>query len=361
MSIKILHMSDIHLDTPFGNLKGIDSNLRRNEIKNVFKEALEIGRRENVKLVLISGDFFDNDNIKKSTQEFLDEIFSTYSEMKFFISPGNHDPYHEYSIYKLMKFKDNVHIFKDEIEEVEINSEVSIYGAAFNSEKQEESLIKNSKIRDKDKINILVIHGDVAAKSTYNPITQNDIENFGATYTALGHIHKNTEINRIQNSFYAYSGSLTSRGFDETGYKGVIIGEISKDFVNLKFREINQRKYHIFSLDISNILSIEEILFNIEKISKDNNADIDKDFIRIVLSGNSKIDIRDDIITKKLKEKFYYIEIINNVVKYSLEMEENKVYEILKRKVKERDESDNVKKLSFEFLESVLNGREIEI
>ena len=58
--MKILHMADCHLDTPFRSLPPKAAALRRQALRDGFRRALERGTREGVDAVLIAGDLFDN-------------------------------------------------------------------------------------------------------------------------------------------------------------------------------------------------------------------------------------------------------------------------------------------------------------
>ncbi|MBP5231654.1 MAG: hypothetical protein ILO68_07975 [Clostridia bacterium] len=86
--------------------------------------------------------------------------------------------------------------------------------------------------------------------SPNGPFTREDLRNSGFDYVALGHIHKGTGLQREGNVFWSYPGCLEGRGFDETGYKGVMIGTLEKGNADLKFLRISKRRYEILRCDI---------------------------------------------------------------------------------------------------------------
>lgn len=43
---------------------------------------------------------------------------------------------------------------------------------------------------DREKNNILILHGDIASSSDYLPLNLNKLKSFHMDYIALGHIHK---------------------------------------------------------------------------------------------------------------------------------------------------------------------------
>ena len=95
---------------------------------------------------------------------------------------------------------------------------------------------------DGTKINLCVVHGEVVSEggeSNYHGITPGILAGSQMDYVALGHIHKRTELQTIGGTTYAYSGCPDGRGFDETGEKGVYLGEIRKGAVDLHFRKMS--------------------------------------------------------------------------------------------------------------------------
>ena len=57
--IRIMHMADVHLDSPFSRLETEKAELRRRELRGVFTSMMLYARVQRVDLVLIAGDLFD--------------------------------------------------------------------------------------------------------------------------------------------------------------------------------------------------------------------------------------------------------------------------------------------------------------
>lgn len=132
--VKILHCSDIHFDTPFKELPKEIGTMRRAELRESFSKIMNRGIDEKVDLVLLAGDLFDNDTIEKSTLTFIKDQMDKLKKhnIRVFISAGNHDPYNKKSFYNMVNLGENVHIFKDEIERIEIPElNTVVYGASF--------------------------------------------------------------------------------------------------------------------------------------------------------------------------------------------------------------------------------------
>ncbi|WP_411680756.1 metallophosphoesterase family protein [Clostridium thailandense] len=254
--VKILHCGDIHLGSEL-TMMGRKSTTRRAEIKRTFMNILKLCRVEQVQLLLIAGDFFDNVNVEDNTLEEIKNEFESLKDTIIAIAPGNHDPMTEDSPYAKKDFwPDNVIIFKNSLEKIEIEHlGVRLWGAAFTGTYVTKPMLNNITIPKDDYINICVIHGDLLAssnqKSNYNPVTETQIARSKMDYVALGHIHKQTELLKAANTYYAYSGCPEGRGFDELDEKGVYLGIVSKRLCRLKYRRMCQRMYIELNVDIS--------------------------------------------------------------------------------------------------------------
>ena len=100
--VKFVHFSDLHLDCPFTSL-GPDLeriSQRRKDLLDVFDNIIEITKRENADLILISGDLYEHFYVKKSTINHINNKFKEIGDKKVFIIHGKHDPYVNNSYYK---------------------------------------------------------------------------------------------------------------------------------------------------------------------------------------------------------------------------------------------------------------------
>lgn len=289
--ISILHTADIHIDSPF---KGdSSSSLRQQDLRDTFEAIVALAKNNSTKLLLISGDLFDNEYVTSQTIKFLVSVMTSAAEIRFFISPGNHDYYSVNSVFALGSFPPNVHIFKrEEIECVEIEElNACIYGFAACSPHSDHRFLKDFSVKDKSKINIMLFHGNLLSSNVsdnFYPLSEDEIKNSGLDYLALGHIHGFSHIKSVGDTFYAYPGCPEGRGFDELGAKGVIMGLVGKGRHNLSFVPVSKRRYEIFNLDIT---GIDDFLALKNKISE-------------VLSGSNKSVIARVVLTGKISSDF---------------------------------------------------------
>ena len=282
--MKFVHIADVHLDTPFKTISdradiGVE---RRLEQRNALKKVIDYIKANNIEYLFISGDLYDQEYIRESSISFLNDLFKQIPNTKIYIAPGNHDPYIKNSFYATYSWNNNVKIFTNVVEKVE-NDNVNIYGFGFNNFEMNNNQIKDIILDEPQKINILITHGDLG-ESKYNPMKLNEIKSKGFDYVALGHIHKRDDTSNI-----VYPGSLVSLGFDELGEHGMIVGEIIDKKLNKEFVKVDDREFVEFELDVSNIISEEELIEKINSINEEN------ELYKIILVGYRNFPINIDI------------------------------------------------------------------
>ena len=275
MALKVFHCADLHLDAPFSLFTPGEADRRRIELRSAFTSAVLFARSNGADIFLISGDLFDSDCVTRDTCELLAGQFASFPTCRFFISPGNHDPYNDASVYKRMEWPDNVHIFTGEKERVRLDElGVDVYGVGFTGKTCLSSPVVGYPALDKSRLNILVCHGEVGVPLSANgPITKAEIAQSGFDYIALGHIHAPSGLLREGDTQYAYPGCLESRSFDEPGYHGALFGELSKESNGLRFVRFSKRRYERTVVDIGGcadkIEAVERIRAGIRRYTED--------------------------------------------------------------------------------------------
>ena len=157
--MKFLHIADVHLDSPFNNVDPEKTALLRRSLRESLYRAFIYARANNIPLVLIAGDLFDDQYTSHETAADLVRHFDEFSDLIFVISPGNHDPYDNFSLYKRITFPANVHIFTKNVLEKFCfcinNEKVDVYGYAFTSKSLDSCPFSSRVCSDKDAINLL--------------------------------------------------------------------------------------------------------------------------------------------------------------------------------------------------------------
>ena len=316
--MKFIHMADMHFDIPFTVLNNRNQlgEKRRLEQREAFKNIIEYIKENNIDYLFISGDLYENEYIRKSTIDYINNLFKEIPDTKVYIAPGNHDPYINGSMYKTADWNDNVKIFSNNIEVVE-NEDCNIYGYGFGDFYCRTSDVQDIVIENKDKINILITHGTLNGGTIedmeYNPLNKNRLKQIGFDYIALGHIHK-PDYNSEPDQRIVYPGSPIAMGFDELGNHGVIYGELTKENISLKFIPIDKREFKEKELDISDVNNIEELVEKINKLELEDNV-----FYKLILIGDKNFEININNLFKYITNE-NIIKIKNNT-KLKIELE----------------------------------------
>lgn len=155
--------------------------------------------------------------------------------------------------------------------------------------------------------------GGTIENSEYNPLSSRVLKEKGFDYVALGHIHK-LDYNREKNQNIVYPGSTASLGFDELGEHGMIVGEIEKEKINLDFIPLDETEFKLYDLDVTDIISKEELIEKINELNFDEN-----NLIEIILIGKRNFEI-DKYELYKLISNYKVIKIKNKTkINYNLE------------------------------------------
>lgn len=298
--MKFIHMADMHFDAPFVvlNKNGLGEE-RRLEQREVFKNIIKYIKENKIECLFICGDLYEQEYIRRTTIEYINNLFKTIQNTKIFIIPGNHDPLIKNSYYNKFQWNSNVTIFNSNVEKVELNEKIDLYGYGFEDFYLKSNILKTIEIENDNKINILLTHGSVDGgndeKMEYNPMSKKDLRESKFNYIALGHIHKRSDLDK-----FVYPGSTISLGFDELGEHGVIEGEIQESTkeIKTKFIKIDKREFVEYELEINKVISKEELIEKINNINTESYK-----YYKIILTGERNFEVNINEINKYIENK----------------------------------------------------------
>ncbi len=331
--MKFVHCADVHIGMEF-SLNKLKSRQRKAEILQSFLRLIEYCRDEAVELLLIAGDLFDNENVEAAVVEQVKSALGSIPQTDVYIAPGNHDPYSLTSPYRDDGWSDNVVIFNGTPKVIERPDKgYRIWGCGFESSFVMDRLLMGVRLPKDELVNIGILHGQLVGKSgrsEYNAITDSDIEKSGIDYLALGHVHKQTRVQRIGDTLYAYSGTIEGQGFDEDGIKGFYTGELSKLLLArqeliTEYVSPSMRRYYHVNVDVTGAAGRAEVADRICRAAQSVTKD---DEFAVLLTGNRvednlyKITLVGDIgedaavsvdeLSAQLSGSFYYIKLKDN-------------------------------------------------
>lgn len=323
-TVKILHTADIHIGAAESFL-GAAADSRRYETLITFEKTLDLAVQKETQLVLIAGDLFDSNRIE---ERFIDAVFNkiaSIAPIKVIFAAGNHDPLNAESPFVTRDLPENLYVLGAKDENILFEDlGVCIFGRSFDNAylKGEE---KFTLTPAEEYINILVQHGELKSdlNSEYNAITPKFVSTCGMDYIALGHVHKKSEIGKINSTSFAYCGCPEGQGFDELDEKGVYIGEIGKDVCNLEFVSVSKRKHIYEKIDITGKTDSSEISTHILYILKNSYGEsFAENLYKLELVGEISDDAKLEIpeIESRISDVLYFVK-IKDCTEYAIDIE----------------------------------------
>lgn len=316
--LTFLHCADLHLDSPFHSRSAELSSARRRGQRRVFSAMIDYVREEKIPLVLIAGDLFDGACVTSDTVSFVCEAFASLPDCQFVIAPGNHDAYTAGSVYQTRSFPPNVHIFdRDELTSFDFPAlNTTVYGYAFVNDTMNFCPFLGKTPTDPTRINLLCGHAEVGNPLSWHvPVSEGDIAASGFDYLAFGHIHRADGVRYADGVPYAYSGCLMGRDFGETGHKGALRLQGSKEGFEAEFLRFSEQRYEWLEVDASGISEGMALRAKIREAVSDLD-DAANVSLRLTLKGSVGTALRIDTeaLLDEFGEAYAYLEIVDETL-----------------------------------------------
>lgn len=306
--MKIIHCSDLHLDSKMEtNLDKEKARERKNEILITFERMVNYAKENEVKAIIIAGDLFDKNTVTAKVKNTVKNAIYSNPEIDFIYLRGNHD---EASFLdEDEELPSNLKGFNNEWTTYDEYKDITISGIEFGN--RDDYDIYNSLFLEKNKINIVVMHGqesESGVKDKAEIINLKELKNKNIDYLALGHIHSFKIEKLDKRGIYCYSGCLEGRGFDECGEKGFVLLNIEDKKIKTEFIPFASRNLCEIHVDITGATENNEIE---QRISKKIKSIPETSLVKIVLDGEVEIGEERDIdyLTKKFEPNFYFLKI----------------------------------------------------
>lgn len=232
MTLRLLHIADVHLETPFF---GQDEQARRKLRQAVctsFSNAVQAAIDHSVHGLLIAGDLFDSDRLSFATERLLLEEAERLraAGIAVYYATGNHDPGGAGSPALRLPWPDNVHIFSGNTPHtVSLTDERGeplgrLTGAGHARAGEESNLAGGFEPVVGELPQVGLVHAQVLSGTAppehepYAPCTLEDLRTAGLDYWALGHVHRCQQVLDAPPAWYP--GNLQGRHPKEAGPKG---------------------------------------------------------------------------------------------------------------------------------------------
>ena len=230
--MRILLMSDVHLDAPFKWAKLEVARKRRQALRDALARCVQIAIDQRVDVICCGGDLFEHDRVSPDTGQFLRTQFERANPIPIYIAPGNHDWFGPESLYRRARWSPNVHVFEDrKLTPVTLADGLTLWGAAHCAPAGTPDFLKGFRV-DRTGIHLALFHGselgsiyaEEEGKQQHAPFRASEIEASGLHFALLGHYHTPRD-----EEHYTYPGNPEPLTFGESGVRGPVIATIGDD------------------------------------------------------------------------------------------------------------------------------------
>lgn len=284
---KFVQSGDFHLDSPLESFE--DSDARRLMLLDSFGQVVKSAREFEADLLFLAGDLFDNDGIRRETIDFLLESIRSIPDVKVLAVAGNHDHVGRGDAWNELSQLENFFLFTDFETLFLEDPGVIVHGASFMNRTEPQSILPELAELDRAYPNVLLMHGDIAASSLYNPLGMKELTPFD--HCALGHRHEFQVMGPRGNIVYA--GNPCARNFLETGSKGCVQGIFDDGRLTIEFKPFSFPAYHDLVLEVSGHMTHASIRDAIGGLIASAN-----DYYRITLKGFSQLELNLEYLKK---------------------------------------------------------------
>jgi DNA repair exonuclease SbcCD nuclease subunit len=241
--MRILHISDVHLDRPFVDMGLEDGRARRRELRDVFDRCLETGIDRGVDLVTLGGDLWEDEHVTPDTIRWVRDKLLALGISVVAVA-GNHDPLAPGGPYERAAFPESITVLPGGTGLTEHRvGDFSIWGASWvRGSALDPACLSGFRVPDDGRRHILLLHGTCGVYfegSSHCPFSVDDVRNAGFELCVAGHIHAGS----VKDDLVVYPGSPEPLNWTETGRHAVAVIELGPAATSIELVEVASRHY----------------------------------------------------------------------------------------------------------------------
>ena len=305
--MRIVHFADLHLDAQFGwiGASGDAARRRRRALRDALGRIAELVTESAADALFCGGDLYENDRVAPDTAEFLRATFADLDPVPVFLAPGNHDWYGPQSLYALVEWSPNVHLFTEpRLRPVRVDADLTLWGGAHCVPANTGNFLDGFRA-DGPGAHIALFHGSERSwlsaqgtdKQPHAPFDASDIEEAGLAHAFLGHYHRPKDAAR-----HTYPGNPQPLAFGEQGERGAVIATIDADGEILRERRrVADGMVHDVDLDLTGCATREQVRKRLEEA-----IDHLSGLVRLTISGeiDSRVELHESELRDVLLSRF---------------------------------------------------------
>ena len=228
---------------------------------------MDLTRAEEAAALFCGGDLYEHERSGRDTAEFLRQTFASLDPIPVYLAPGNHDWYGSDSLYALVDWSSNVHIFRESaLQPVPLTSGVTLWGSAHCAPANTDNFLDGFRAEGPG-VHLALFHGaenswfseQGEGKQPHAPFDAVQIAEAGLDHAFLGHYHRPKDAER-----HTYPGNPDPLAFGEDGKRGAVVATIdSTGRIATERHVVAQTAVHDIEIDVSGCTTQQQIRDNI--------------------------------------------------------------------------------------------------
>lgn len=252
---------------------------RAKELWDTFSDICEACNRERADLLLIAGDLFDRQPLKKELKQAA-YLLGRLNRTQVVWMAGDSDYLREKDLYASYPWPEHVRFFSGEqLDKVYFPFlDTEVWGMSYAHAQISEPVYDELSPELNETYHILLGHG---GDENHIPIRHQMLATAGFDYVALGHLHAPQIWEREK---CAYAGSPEPLTPGDTGSHGYILGEITPEGTRLRLVPVARRTYKQIELCVNASSTTRVLLEELrERLAAEGMANL----FTVVLTGDS--------------------------------------------------------------------------
>ena len=263
-ALRIVHCSDVHLETVFPDTRG--GSARRRALEDAFVRIVDLAIERAADVMTIGGDLYEAERFGPQTTRFLFEQFTRFGK-PIYIAPGNHDPHVPTSPLARADLPSNVRVFNEAAwREYPLSENVSLYG--FGHTPAEPGRPFAGARFERGDIRIALVHGSdeercPPGKRATAPFTKAEVLASGATILLTGHYHGGYVVLDGGRPVIVYAGSPEPIKFGEADVHGAALVTIENGGVSVELVPLARTRLIETSCDVTDATNDRDLIAKI--------------------------------------------------------------------------------------------------